>query len=102
LSTPAPAEKPAAPKLANGPACQSCGKPTEHIAQYDRYYCRDCKKYAPKGSPAGGTATASAPTATTGSGASPSTSSSYPPPAGMGQPAPAEEKKGGLGLFKKK
>mgnify|MGYP005856084305 CR=1 FL=1 len=33
------------------PKCESCGKPTTWIAQYQRYYCYPCKKYAPSKSP---------------------------------------------------
>ena len=29
-------------------ACPTCGGELEYIAQYDRYYCYTCKKYAPK------------------------------------------------------
>lgn len=29
------------------PMCESCGKPTTWISQYQRYYCYPCKKYAP-------------------------------------------------------
>jgi predicted RNA-binding Zn-ribbon protein involved in translation (DUF1610 family) len=29
-------------------ACPTCGGELEFIAQYDRYYCYTCKKYAPK------------------------------------------------------
>jgi hypothetical protein len=27
------------------PACKSCGKPTEWIEEYGRYYCYDCDAY---------------------------------------------------------
>ncbi len=41
---PAPAPAPAAaPPTA--PACKSCGKPTEWIEEYGRYYCYDCDAY---------------------------------------------------------
>lgn len=47
---PAPARAPArappraaAPRTA--PACRSCGKPTEWIQEYGRYYCYDCDAY---------------------------------------------------------
>ncbi len=41
---PAPAPTPpAAPRTA--PACKSCGKPTEWIEEYGRYYCYDCDAY---------------------------------------------------------
>lgn len=33
------------------PTCDSCGRPTTWIAQYQRYYCYPCKKYAPLKSP---------------------------------------------------
>ena len=42
----APAE-PAAPAPGTGPAppCASCGKATEWIDEYGRYYCYDCDAY---------------------------------------------------------
>ena len=46
VDTPAPAPAPApaaAPPTA--PACKSCGKPTEWIEEYGRYYCYDCDAY---------------------------------------------------------
>ena len=39
---------PSAPPGGGPPACASCGKPTEHIEQYDRYYCHGCGEYAPE------------------------------------------------------
>jgi len=50
-----PAEKPEAapvaqPAKASGPpVCPKCGKPLKHVEKYDRYYCYECKQYAPKG-----------------------------------------------------
>ncbi len=41
--TPARAPPRAAPQTA--PACRSCGKPTEWIQEYGRYYCYDCDAY---------------------------------------------------------
>ena len=44
--SPAPAPAPApvsGPPAA--PACKSCGKPTEWIEEYGRYYCYDCDAY---------------------------------------------------------
>ncbi len=29
------------------PACDSCGQPLRWIVQYKRWWCRNCKKYAP-------------------------------------------------------
>lgn len=45
---PAPEPEPEpAPAAAPGtaPACKSCGKPTEWIEEYGRYYCYDCDAY---------------------------------------------------------
>ena len=44
----APASKPAE-KASSPPACTKCGKPLKHVEKYDRYYCFECKQYAPKG-----------------------------------------------------
>jgi chemotaxis protein histidine kinase CheA len=30
------------------PQCQSCGGELSHIEEYDRWYCYDCERYAPK------------------------------------------------------
>jgi ribosomal protein S27AE len=50
----AKAEKEEAEETADGsaPLCAQCGKPTTWIANYERYYCYPCKKYAPKGAAA--------------------------------------------------
>lgn len=40
---PTPARAPAGP--AAPPACKNCGKPTEWIEEYGRYYCYDCDAY---------------------------------------------------------
>jgi hypothetical protein len=38
--------QPAAPMdLTSAPLCSSCGKPTEWIEEYQRYYCYDCDRY---------------------------------------------------------
>jgi hypothetical protein len=42
------AAAPTAPPAAappSAPACKSCGKPTEWIEEYGRYYCYDCDAY---------------------------------------------------------
>jgi hypothetical protein len=33
--------------VANAKVCAHCNKPLEYIEQYNRYYCYDCKEYAP-------------------------------------------------------
>jgi hypothetical protein len=40
VEEPTPEETPA-----TAPACSSCGKPTEWIEEYGRYYCYDCDTY---------------------------------------------------------
>jgi hypothetical protein len=43
---PAPAPAAAPPSgPPTAPACKSCGKPTEWIEEYGRYYCYDCDAY---------------------------------------------------------
>jgi hypothetical protein len=38
--------QPAAPTdLTSAPLCSNCGKPTEWIEEYQRYYCYDCDRY---------------------------------------------------------
>ena len=41
----APAQPQAATDLTSAPLCSSCGKPTEWIEEYQRYYCYDCDRY---------------------------------------------------------
>jgi hypothetical protein len=48
LPTPPAPPPPAAPVA---PFCTSCGQPTLCIAQYDRYYCYSCARYAASGPP---------------------------------------------------
>ena len=48
-TTMAPAPPPPPPPLGNMPAppnCPNCGKPTTYVAQYGRYYCFSCARYA--------------------------------------------------------
>ena len=44
-TTPAPAAAPPAAAPPTAPACKSCGKHTEWIEEYGRYYCYDCDAY---------------------------------------------------------
>ncbi len=38
--------QPAAPTdTSSAPLCSNCGKPTEWIEEYQRYYCYDCDRY---------------------------------------------------------
>jgi len=40
------AAQPAAPMdISSAPLCTNCGKPTEWIEEYQRYYCYDCDRY---------------------------------------------------------
>ncbi|MDD1777005.1 MAG: hypothetical protein LUQ65_02475 [Candidatus Helarchaeota archaeon] len=49
LSTPSPGGPPRLRASSSdylvGPPCPDCNKTTKYDAQYDRYYCLDCKKY---------------------------------------------------------
>ena len=40
-----PSAPPAAPEAGEVPMCSSCGKVTEWIEEYGRYYCYDCDSY---------------------------------------------------------
>jgi len=42
----APPPPQAAPAMAPAPRCTNCGQPTTYIAQYGRYYCYACSRYA--------------------------------------------------------
>ncbi|MCL4324236.1 MAG: hypothetical protein M1144_02070 [Candidatus Thermoplasmatota archaeon] len=45
-AAPAPAAAPAQAPAAGGvPTCKTCGKPATFVAQYNRYYCYNCKQY---------------------------------------------------------